>query len=140
MTEKQTDNDAPPAPRGRGVRALLVLILVLAGGIAAWSWLAVKWSYAEGERAGVLQKFSRKGWVCKTDEGELALYIVAGVAPQIWYFTVRDPAIVEQMYRNVGRDVQLHYTEHKGLPSSCFGDTRYFVDRVTLVQTGAAAN
>ena len=140
MTAKQADDSTPAAPRGRGLRALLVLILVLAGGITAWGWLTLKWSYAEGERAGVLQKFARKGWVCKTDEGELALYIVAGVAPQIWYFTVRDPAIVEQMYRNVGRDVQLHYTEHKGLPSACFGDTRYFVDRVTLVQPGAPAN
>jgi hypothetical protein len=140
MTAKQADDSTPAAPRGRGLRALLVLILVLAGGITAWGWLTLKWSYAEGERAGVLQKFARKGWVCKTDEGELALYIVAGVAPQIWYFTVRDPAIVEQMYRNVGRHVQLHYTEHRGLPSSCFGDTRYFVDKVVPVEGGATAN
>jgi hypothetical protein len=140
MTAKQADDGAPPAPRGRGLRALLVLILVLAGGIAAWGWLALNWSYAEGERAGVLQKFSRKGWICKTDEGELALYIVAGVAPQIWDFTVRDPGVVAQMNIDVGRRVQLHYTEHKGLPSSCFGDTRYFVDRVTLAPDGAAAN
>jgi hypothetical protein len=140
MTAKQSDNGAPPAPRGRGLRALLVLILVVAAGIAAWSWLALSWSYADGERAGVLQKFSHKGWICKTDEGELALYIVAGVAPQIWNFTVRDPGVVAQMNSLVGRHVQLHYTEHKGLPSTCYGDTRYFVDKVTLVDAGAAAN
>jgi hypothetical protein len=140
MTAKQADDSAPPAPRGRGLRALLVLIIVVAAGIAAWSWVSLNWSYADGERAGVLQKFSHKGWICKTDEGELALFIVAGVAPQIWNFTVRDPGVVAQMNRNVGRHVQLHYTEHKGLPSSCFGDTRYFVDRVAVVDAGAAAN
>ncbi len=131
MATLQNGDDVHPAPRGRGGRWLLILILVLAAGAAAWTWVTLNWSYSEGERAGVLQKFSRRGWLCKTDEGELAMYIVAGVAPQIWDFTVRDPAIVEQMNRNVGRRVQLHYTEHRGIPSSCFGDTSYFVDRVT---------
>jgi hypothetical protein len=140
MTAKPADPGAPPASRGRGVRALLVLIIIVAAGIAAWSWLTLNWSYADGERAGVLQKFSHKGWVCKTDEGELAMYIVAGVAPQIWNFTVRDSAVVAQMNSLVGRRVQLHYTEHRGLPTSCYGDTRYFVDAVTPVKDGAAAN
>ena len=138
MSAKSADTGAPPARSGRGLRALVLLVLLLAAGAAGWSWLSLHWSYSEGERAGILQKFSRKGWVCKTDEGELALYIVAGVAPQIWEFTVRDKSVVEQMYRNVGQRVQLHYTEHKGVPSSCFGDTRYFVDRVT--RTDAASS
>ena len=138
MSAKSADTDAPPARSSRGLRALVFLVLLLAAGAAGWSWLSLNWSYSEGERAGILQKFSRKGWVCKTDEGELALYIVAGVAPQIWEFTVRDKSVVAQMYRNVGQRVQLHYTEHKGVPSSCFGDTRYFVDRVT--RTDAASS
>lgn len=140
MTAKPIDANLPVPPRRRGLRALIVLILLLALGGAAWGWLALSWSYADGERAGVLQKFSNKGWVCKTDEGELALYIVAGIAPQIWYFTVRDGNVAAQMKTLVGRKVQLHYTEHRGLPSSCFGDTRYFVDSVTPVKDGAAAN
>jgi hypothetical protein len=65
---------------------------------------------------------------------------VAGVAPQIWNFTVLDPGVVKQMNSYVGRKVQLHYTEHRGLPSSCFGDTRYFVDKVVPVDAGATAN
>ena len=140
MAEKPTEPSAPPAARGRGARALLILIILVAAGSAAWSWLTLSWSYADGERAGVLQKFSHKGWICKTDEGELAMYVVAGVAPQIWDFTVRDPNLVTQMNSLVGRRVQLHYTEHRGLPSSCFGDTRYFVDKVTLAPEGEAAN
>ena len=115
-----------------------MLILVLTGLAAAWTFGSLSWSYSEGERAGVLQKFSRKGYVCKTDEGELALYIVAGVAPQIWEFTVHDPAIAADLYHYVGRRVQLHYSEHKGIPSSCFGDTAYFVDRVIPVDVPAA--
>jgi hypothetical protein len=130
---------AHPPRRGRAARWLILVFLVLAAGAAAWSWVTLNWAYSEGERAGVLQKFSRKGWVCKTNEGELALYIVAGVAPQIWDFTVRDPAIAEQMNRYVGRRVQLHYSEHRGVPSSCFGDTGYFVDRITPADAAAAA-
>ena len=139
MANHSTVDGTPPARRGRAGRWFLMLIFVLAAGAAAWTWASLNWSYSEGERAGVIQKFSRRGWICKTDEGELAMYIVPGIAPQIWDFTVRDAAIVERMNRNVGRRVQLHYTEHRGIPSSCFGDTSYFVDRVTLVDTAGTA-
>ena len=111
----------------------IVLIAVL------WTWFTLSWSYSDGERAGVLQKFSRKGWICKTYEGELALYIVGGVAPEIWAFSVRDPSIVDQLNALVGERVRLHYTEHKAIPSSCFAETAYFVDGVTRVEGGAAA-
>ncbi|MEQ1579439.1 MAG: hypothetical protein ABL964_02515 [Steroidobacteraceae bacterium] len=111
----------------------IVLVAVL------WTWFTLSWSYSDGERAGVIQKFSRKGWVCKTYEGELALYIVGGVAPEIWAFSVRDKAVVEQLNSMVGERVRLHYTEHKAIPSSCFAETAYFVDRVTRVEGGAAA-
>ena len=136
------NNRSPPRSsrhrqHGAIARTLLILILVVVAVPAAWTWLSLTWSYSEGERAGVLQKFSRKGYVCKTDEGELALYIVAGVAPQIWEFTVRDPAVAADLYHYVGRRVQLHYSEHKGVPSSCFGDTSYFVDRVIPVDVPA---
>ncbi len=120
---------------------LLALVIL---GVVAWTALALWWSYSEGERVGVLQKFSRKGWVCKTYEGELALYVVGGIAPQIWDFTVRDPAVAIQLNAFIGERVRLHYAEHRGLPSSCFGDTIYFVDSVapvapTPVEPGGAA-
>jgi hypothetical protein len=113
--------------RARRWPYLLVLLLALS---AAYTLLALWWSYSEGERVGVLQKLSRKGWVCKTFEGELALYVVSGVAPQIWSFTVREQKVADQLNRVLGERVRLHYSEHRGLPSSCFGDTRYFVDSV----------
>ena len=110
--------------RGRRWPYLLLLLALF----AAYTLLALWWSYSEGERVGVLQKLSRKGWVCKTYEGELALYVVSGVAPQIWTFTVRDPKVAEKLNAVLGERVRLHYNEHRGLPSSCFGDTPYFVD------------
>lgn len=122
--------------RGAGAFALIVMLLILALPIA-WTWFTLNWSYSDGERAGVLQKFSRKGWLCKTYEGELAQYIVSGVAPQIWSFTVRDEKVAEQMKALVGAKVQLHYTEHRGVPTSCFGETGYYVEGFTKLNAQA---
>ena len=115
--------------RRRWPYALAIVLL----GFAAYTALALWWSYSEGERVGILQKLSRKGWVCKTHEGELALYVISGVTPQIWSFTVRDEAVARRLNDTLGSRVRLHYQEHRGLPSSCFGDTAYFVDSVQPV-------
>jgi len=115
--------------RRRWPYALLVIALAL----ATYTWLSLTWSYSDGERVGILQKVSRKGWLCKTYEGELAQYVVSGVMPQIWEFTVRDATVASRLNRALGERVRLHYTEHRGIPSSCFGDTRYFVDGVEPV-------
>jgi hypothetical protein len=124
---------------GRFGRWLLILLLLVVVGTTLWTWLTLSWSYAEGERAGVLQKFVRRGWICKTQEGEIALYYgggpYLGTAPtsrQFWDFSVRDKSIVEQLNVAVGHRVRLHYTEHPGIPTSCFGETRYFVDQVAV--------
>ena len=109
------------------------------GALLLYTWATLHFEYSNGERAGVLQKFSRKGWVCKTDEGELALYVVAGVQPEIWTFTVRDAALAAQLSAAVGQRVQLHYVEHRGVPSSCFGETRYFVDRINAISQAPLA-
>lgn len=111
---------------------LLPLLLVL--GFWGYAELTLHWSYSEGERVGTLQKLSHKGWLCKTNEGELAMYIVSGVAPQIWSFTVRDDQVMQQLNSQLGERVRLHYHEHRGVPSSCFGDTTYFVDAVSVVK------
>jgi hypothetical protein len=111
---------------------LLVPILLL----ALWIWVTLSWAYSEGDRGGVLQKFSRKGWICKTYEGEMAQYVVRGVAPQIWYFTTRDEALASQLSKAVGQTVQIHYTEHRGVPSSCFGDTQYYAESFKVVGEG----
>ena len=128
----------PPAPhRGWRTRTKLLLFGFLLSPLvilALWSVGALWFSYSEGYRAGVLQKFSRKGWICKTSEGELAQAVVQGIAPLIWDFSVRDPKVASQLDSLVGRKVSLHYEEHRGIPTSCFGATGYFVDSVSVVK------
>ena len=108
---------------------VLVLVALLAAGYLAF---VLNWSYSEGERSGVLQKLSRKGWVVKTWEGELAMTTVPGVAPVLWNFTVRDEATAARLSPALGRRVVLHYTEHRGVPTTLFGETPYFVDAVRI--------
>ena len=111
-------------------RTLLWLAAITVLGLVLWTWFSLSWSYSDGERAGTLQKFSRKGWICKTYEGELALYVVGGVAPEIWHFSVRDKALVKAMNEATGKRVRLRYSEHRFIPISCFAETSYFVDGV----------
>lgn len=112
---------------------LLLVVLIPLMAVGLYTWTALHWSYSEGSRSGTLQKFSRKGWTCKTHEGELWQSVAINQTPTIWSFTVRDEAIVKALDTLVGKDVRLHYTEHRGVPSTCFGDTPYFVDGVTVV-------
>lgn len=111
----------------RLVLPLLVLCLLAAG----WLWFALSWSYSTGDRAGWVQKLSNKGWLCKTWEGELALVSLPGTTPEKFLFTIWDDAVAADVTRVMGKRVTLHYEEKVGLPGSCFGDTRYFVTKVT---------
>jgi hypothetical protein len=113
---------------------VLAAALVLLG---LYIMLALNWSYSDGERTGYLQKFSRKGWICKTYEGELAMSTVPGVAPVLWNFTVRDEAVATRINTLIGQRVVLHYEEHRGLPTDCFGDTAYFADRIQALDNFA---
>jgi hypothetical protein len=130
---------------GRLGRWFMILLLLLIGGSALWTWLTLSWAYAEGERAGVLQRFVRRGWVCKTNEGEIALYygggqyMGAGMSPQLWDFSVRDKSVAAELSKAVGHRVQLHYTEHPGIPTACFAETRFLVDRVTITDNESKA-
>ena len=129
-----------PAPRRSRFRWYLLGFVAAVLALAVlYTMFMLWWSYSDGERAGVLQKFSQRGWVCKTYEGELALYVVAGVAPQIWNFSVRDAAVAAELGRHVGQNVRLHYREHRGLPTSCFGETDYFVDRLEVIGSSSIA-
>ena len=118
---------------GRVRYFVLVAIVAIVLLLVAWTWFTLSWSYSEGERAGVLQKFSKKGWICKTYEGELAQYVVGGVAPQIWYFSTRDEEVAKELFGVVGQTIQLHYDEHRGIPTNCFAETPYFATSFKLV-------
>jgi hypothetical protein len=111
--------------------------LVVLGAFALFAlyiFIALNWSYSTGERAGFLQKVSNKGWICKTWEGELSLVAMPGAAPEKFLFTVRDEAVAQKISAAAGKRVTLNYEQHKGLPTSCFGDTDYFVTGVTEIE------
>ena len=118
-------------------KVLKTLTILLVSAIALFSlyvYMALNWSYSSGERAGFLQKVSHKGWICKTWEGELSLVAMPGAAPEKFLFTVRDEAIAQKVSAAAGKRVTLNYEQHKGLPSSCFGDTDYFVVDVKEIE------
>lgn len=128
----------PPAPRHHRRRwALLVLLIILlvpALVFGAWSWITLSYSYSKGERAGYVQKLSQKGWICKTWEGELAMANLPGTMPEIFRFSVRNDSIAKLLDRNVGKRVSLSYQQHRGVPTSCFAETEYYITNVRLVQ------
>ena len=136
--QREAALDAPAAPR-RGRRRWTWLILGAVVGlpallIAAWTVIALTYTYSKGDRAGYIQKLSKKGWVCKTWEGELAMVNVPGAMQERFPFTVRSDSLATVMNGLMGSRVSLSYEEHRGVPGTCFGETNYYVTSVRPVQ------
>ena len=122
------------------VKWLLSLIFIASVGLAAYTWIMFSWSYGSGERAGYIQKFSNRGYICKTWEGELAMVSMPGTMSEKFFFTVRDDAVAQKINDNLGKKVALKYDQHIGLPTSCFGDTEYFVSDVVVLDDKTMGN
>ena len=136
-TTADVASQAAPPPRKRRSRlklylSLVVMLPVLA--VVLYVWSALTFSYGHGERAGYVQKFTKEGWVCKTWEGELAMANLPGTMPQIFRFTVRDDAVAQHIVQNMGKRVSLSFDEHRGVPTSCFGETQFYVTGVAVAQ------
>ena len=116
-----------------GLIAILVLVLLPVLVVSAWSWITMHVAYASGERVGYVQKISKKGWVCKTWEGELAMVNMPGAASQIFAFSVSDDTVARSLMDAAGKRVAIGYDQHRGVPSSCFGETEYFISSVKVV-------
>ncbi len=116
-----------------GKSLLGILLIAVIGGLV-YLGVVLNWSYAHGERAGYVQKFSNKGWLCKTWEGELSMVAMPGSMPEKFQFTVRDDALAQKINAFMGKRVSLIYDQHVGIPSSCFGETNYFVSDVKAVE------
>jgi hypothetical protein len=115
-------------------KALLTIVVVLLAVASGYTWITLHWSYSTGERSGYVQKLSRKGWVCKTWEGEMAMVSMPGTLSEKFPFTVPSDAVAAKVNASVGKRVALQYEQHKWVPSSCFGDTEYFVTDVRVTE------
>ena len=128
---------ATEAPRRRRWKWPLILLGGFIGipmlVLAVWTAFAMSYTYSEGDRAGYVQKFSKKGWLCKTWEGELSMVNIPGQAQERWAFTVRRDSIANLIRDAMGKRVALVYEEKRGIPTTCFGETDYFVVGVRSV-------
>ena len=115
------------------IKWLLSLVLIGLVGTSVYTWGMLTWSYGSGERAGYVQKFSNRGYVCKTWEGELAMVSMPGTMSEKFFFSVREDAVAQKINANLGKKVALKYEQHIGLPTTCFGDTEYFVSDITVL-------
>ena len=116
------------------VKVLVGLVGLAVLGLVGFTWVTLHWSYSEGERAGYVQKLSKKGFVCKTWEGEMAMVTMPGTVAEKFLFTVPSDALAARLNASVGKRMALHYQQHKWIPSSCFGETEYFVTDMRVME------
>lgn len=119
----------------KGLFKYLIILIVLPILIfALYTWVTLTWVYSSGERAGYVQKFSSKGYVCKTWEGEIVLVSMPGTQAEKFNFTVKNDTVAKKVIDSLGKRVRISYEEHKGIPSSCFGDSAYFVNDIQVLE------
>jgi hypothetical protein len=120
--------------KARMISWVSVSILAVIAVFAGYAWVTLNWSFSTGERAGFVQKFSKKGWVCKTWEGELLMSPIPGTVPEKFLFSVRDDKVAQKLNNSMGKKVNLHYEQHKGVPTTCFAETEYFVTDIRIIE------
>ena len=120
--------------KSRMLQWTIVILLLMIGGFALYTWVTLTWSFSKGERAGYVQKLSKRGWLCKTWEGELAMVSMPGTMSEKFEFSVRNDAVAEQINRAAGKRVIVIYEQHRGIPTSCFGETEYFITDVKVIE------
>ena len=133
MADTTTTSNARPKARRWILMTLLLLLGLPLLVFAAWTWISLNVSYSNGERVGYVQKISKKGWACKTWEGELSMISIPGSVPQTFEFTVRDESVARNLLDAAGKRVAITYDQHRFGPSQCFGETEYFVTAIRVV-------
>ena len=131
-TDSQTTSPKKKRSKWKyGLGAVLFLPIFV---FIMYTWFVLTWSYSSGDRAGYVQKLSKKGFIVKTWEGELALVSMPGQAPEIFLFTVPNDEVASKINDSLGKRVKLHYEQHIGIPTKFFGETEYFVSGMTVVE------
>jgi hypothetical protein len=122
------------ASKSKMILWITVSLLAIIATFVGYAWVTLNWSFSTGERAGYVQKFSQKGWVCKTWEGELLMSPIPGTIPEKFLFSVRDDKVAQKLNTSMGKKVNLHYEQHKGVPTTCFAETEYFVTDIRILE------
>ena len=117
------------------IRTILILVVLGLGIFFYWKYA---FTYSNGNRFGLLQKFSQRGTLFKTYEGEMVLSSVRSnqnvpLASEKFFFSVRNKSVAQQLMNMQGQYVTVHYKEKNGtLPWQ--GDSKYIVDSVKIEQ------
>jgi hypothetical protein len=134
-----TSSNLPPKTRRKkGSKILSTILFIFLAALVGFIFWKYYFTYSDGERFGLLQKFSRKGNIFKTYEGEMILSSVRGntnvtIASEKFYFSVGNKIIADQLMRLQGRSVTVHYKQKNGtLPWR--GESEYIVDSVRVEQ------
>ncbi len=112
---------------------IAVIVLIPIAGSALYTWVTLTWNFSTGERTGYVQKLSKNGWVCKTWEGEMAMVTMPGAIPEKFFFSIRDDNVAARINKLAGKRVSVVYEQHKGVPTTCFGETLYYVVDVKAI-------
>lgn len=118
--------------KGKFWGGFFLFIFIVGGLFALYTWATLSYTYSNGKRAGYLQKFSQRGWVCKTWEGEIVTGSMIGNQEK-FMFSVRDTELAKQIGDSIGKRVEIDYDQHIGVPTSCFGETEYFAKTLKLM-------
>lgn len=129
-----TETLAPKKKRNWKRLFISYFILLPIALFALYTYFTLTFVYSHGERAGYIQKFSQRGWLVKTWEGELAMANLPGTMPEIFQFTVRNKDVAKELEQMMGQRISISYDQHRGIPTRLFGDTQYFVTNARRVQ------
>lgn len=129
-----TTQTLAPKRRSRAGKFLWLILLLTALVLGGYFYWKYAFTYSNGNRYGLLQKFSRKGNLFKTYEGEMILSSVRGtnnvpLASEKFFFSVDSKTVAAQLENLQGRYMTVHYKEKNG-SLMWRGDTRYIVDSV----------
>lgn len=120
------------------VKKIVLFFTLIVIAVVVVFYLVSSYTYSEGSRAGLLIKFSKKGYLFKTYEGQLN---IGGIQPStgtvgvnlMWDFSVRDRKVADELMQSEGKYVSLHYRE---VVKNFWwqGETKYFVDGVEEIK------